>query len=520
MLDDGERLVPGFRDARALRVWAGVRPLFQDMKAVAGHPRPLPRPRAARPRRPRRRQRLHDHHRRQADDLPADGRGHRRRHVPAARRGPAVPHQGGPAARLRGRADLRAALAPRQGRGAPARGAAHLRVRAHRPPRLEETMGRRGTDEPGRHPPQPAAGHGPVSGRLLHLPRRRDPARRAQAQRRRGQPLAAAVPRGALEGRVADPLRGPAAPSALRRMGLPGRARRRAPAHGAAPTEAAPFPPPSRTLRWRHERDRAARGELRRRGHRRGAGGPVGRPPRRGGRRPRARAGQGCRQYAPRAGDDRRPRLRPRPRRRAGRGAPGFVRDHPDHPYAPRGGDVQRAVDWFKARFEAGPLGGYRYEARSNATCCCPRRSACRSPRRWCRRPCSEATCAPAGGSASSGSRLYKDLSASFLADNLSRAGLGIEARSVELDVRPEGRSDPNSVGFARAVEDPAFRTTLADALAGKLERGGARGPARGVRPARPRGGVDATSSSGSSAPVFEIPRCRPRCPGSAFTAR
>ena len=33
MLDDGERLVPGFRDARALRVWAGVRPLFQDRKA-------------------------------------------------------------------------------------------------------------------------------------------------------------------------------------------------------------------------------------------------------------------------------------------------------------------------------------------------------------------------------------------------------------------------------------------------------------------------------------------------------
>lgn len=29
MLDDGERLVPGFRDLRALRVWAGVRPLFQ-----------------------------------------------------------------------------------------------------------------------------------------------------------------------------------------------------------------------------------------------------------------------------------------------------------------------------------------------------------------------------------------------------------------------------------------------------------------------------------------------------------
>jgi glycerol-3-phosphate dehydrogenase len=33
MLDDGERLVPGLRDARALRVWAGVRPLFSDEKA-------------------------------------------------------------------------------------------------------------------------------------------------------------------------------------------------------------------------------------------------------------------------------------------------------------------------------------------------------------------------------------------------------------------------------------------------------------------------------------------------------
>jgi glycerol-3-phosphate dehydrogenase len=33
MLDDGERLVPGFREARALRVWAGVRPLFQVARA-------------------------------------------------------------------------------------------------------------------------------------------------------------------------------------------------------------------------------------------------------------------------------------------------------------------------------------------------------------------------------------------------------------------------------------------------------------------------------------------------------
>jgi glycerol-3-phosphate dehydrogenase len=34
MLDDGEKLVPGFRAARALRVWTGVRPLFEDAKAA------------------------------------------------------------------------------------------------------------------------------------------------------------------------------------------------------------------------------------------------------------------------------------------------------------------------------------------------------------------------------------------------------------------------------------------------------------------------------------------------------
>ena len=33
MLDGGERLVPGFRASRALRVWAGARPLFQDERA-------------------------------------------------------------------------------------------------------------------------------------------------------------------------------------------------------------------------------------------------------------------------------------------------------------------------------------------------------------------------------------------------------------------------------------------------------------------------------------------------------
>ena len=43
MLDDGEKLVPGFRRARALRVWTGVRPLFEDAKASDTDSRDLTR---------------------------------------------------------------------------------------------------------------------------------------------------------------------------------------------------------------------------------------------------------------------------------------------------------------------------------------------------------------------------------------------------------------------------------------------------------------------------------------------
>ncbi len=43
MLDDGEKLVPGFRRARALRVWTGVRPLFEDAKQAPSDTRDVTR---------------------------------------------------------------------------------------------------------------------------------------------------------------------------------------------------------------------------------------------------------------------------------------------------------------------------------------------------------------------------------------------------------------------------------------------------------------------------------------------
>ena len=73
LLDEGEKLVPGFREARALHAWAGVRPLFEDTHDVAETRDVDPFARPARPQGPRRRGRLRDHHRRQDHHLPPHG---------------------------------------------------------------------------------------------------------------------------------------------------------------------------------------------------------------------------------------------------------------------------------------------------------------------------------------------------------------------------------------------------------------------------------------------------------------
>jgi glycerol-3-phosphate dehydrogenase subunit B len=65
------------------------------------------------------------------------------------------------------------------------------------------------------------------------------------------------------------------------------------------------------------------------------------------------------------------------------------------------------------------------------------------------------------------GLRALKDFPAPLLADNLARAGVG--ARAIELDLTPERRADVNSLGVARAFDDPAFRADVAAQLAARL---------------------------------------------------
>ena len=102
MLDDGERLVPGFRDQpRAARV--GRRPpALRRQEGRRLDARRQPRHRAAGPRASATAsKRLHHDHRRQAHDLPAHGRGGRRRDGRAARPRPAVHDEDDAAARAR-----------------------------------------------------------------------------------------------------------------------------------------------------------------------------------------------------------------------------------------------------------------------------------------------------------------------------------------------------------------------------------------------------------------------------------
>ena len=181
MLDDGEKLVPGFRQARALRVWTGVRPLFEDTKAADTDTRDVTRAHALLDHAERDGvQRLPHDHRRQADDLPADGRGDRRRGLPStwASSVRARPRPSRCPARRAGRRTSSASGSSHK--------EAHLRdeqliCECELVPRskLEEAIDAPGHDQPRRHPPAAPPGDGPVPGRLLHLPRHRDPARRS-----------------------------------------------------------------------------------------------------------------------------------------------------------------------------------------------------------------------------------------------------------------------------------------------------------------------------------------------------
>jgi glycerol-3-phosphate dehydrogenase subunit B len=130
------------------------------------------------------------------------------------------------------------------------------------------------------------------------------------------------------------------------------------------------------------------------------------------------------------------------------------------HPYAAIGRDaVAAALDWFKERL------GYVGSLDENMLL--PTAVGALKPSAAVPESMAAGDLRSGGEVCVVGLRALKDFHAPLLADNLARAGIG--ARAVELDLSPERRADVNSLGFARAFDDPAFRAEVAAQLTGRL---------------------------------------------------
>jgi glycerol-3-phosphate dehydrogenase subunit B len=177
-----------------------------------------------------------------------------------------------------------------------------------------------------------------------------------------------------------------------------------------------------------------------------------------------------------------------------------------DHPYAAVGRDgVAAAIAWFSdALRERYPYTGLLERNLLLPTAVGARKPAAVVP---------ETMAAGDGGDEVLvvGFTRLKDFHAPLLADNLRRGGIG--ARAVELDLAPEGRADVNSLGFARAFDDAAFRAEVAAQLVARL------GADERVAFPAVLGIADAPAAWGElrerlARPVFEVPTLPPSVPG------
>jgi glycerol-3-phosphate dehydrogenase subunit B len=184
------------------------------------------------------------------------------------------------------------------------------------------------------------------------------------------------------------------------------------------------------------------------------------------------------------------------------------------HPYGLVGAQgVAAAVDWFKRCIAAGPLAPYAYAGEAGENLLLPTAVGAV-------RPSAVVPETMARGELRGGARLcivgfraLKDFHAALLADNLSRAPEGVEVRSAELDLVPEGRVDAGSLAFARAFDEPAFRAGVAAQVGGRLAAEERVGFPAVLGLADPHG-VWSELEERLGRPVFEVPTLPPSVPG------
>ena len=91
---------------------------------------------------------------------------------------------------------------------------------------------------------------------------------------------------------------------------------------------------------------------------------------------------------------------------------------------------------------------------------------------------------------------------------------MSLQARAVQLELVPEGRADANSLAFARAFDDPAFRGQVVAQLSGRRLAAGERVAFPAVLGIADPHGAWTALEHALGRPVFEVPTLPPSVPG------
>lgn len=193
---------------------------------------------------------------------------------------------------------------------------------------------------------------------------------------------------------------------------------------------------------------------------------------------------------------------------------PGFLRDHPAHPYAKVGlQTISDAVDWIKATAaEVSLVGGLESNFLLPTAVGVPKPSAL-APETM-----TEGDVRTGGRFTIVGFSALKDFYPAYLAANLNRgiperAGNdGVDARTITISPPTGGEADVTPLGWARRFEDPGFRDAVIAELAPALDGGAVGFPAvLGLDSSRT---VWQELRNTLGVPVFEIPTLPPSVPG------
>jgi glycerol-3-phosphate dehydrogenase subunit B len=172
---------------------------------------------------------------------------------------------------------------------------------------------------------------------------------------------------------------------------------------------------------------------------------------------------------------------------------------------------VARAIDWFKRQFEGGPLGAYGYRGSLDENVLLPTTVGAAKPSAVVPRTMAAGDLRSSASMLVVGFRVLRDFHAPYLADNVTRAGA--PARALVLDRRVDGRPEANSLGLARAFDDPGTRAEIAGEVERALDGAERVGFPAGLGAEDPHG-VWSDLEQRLGRPVFEIATLPPSVPG------